>query len=212
MTTEELIRHLASQTPSVNRAAHPTIHFMKWCSICAICLALGIVTIGPREDLVQVGHRFEFVIHTLLVASLTGLAAMSAFILAIPDRERPWVVRLPMLAFAAWLAWIVVALLSADELHVGAGRRCVTNLATVGVPIGVMTFLLLRAATPLRKATFAWLAVLSVAAAADLATRFICRNDDPLHALAWHFAPVLLLGSMGLWIRKLFDWELPRRR
>jgi hypothetical protein len=72
-----------------------------------------------------------------------------------------------------------------------------------------MTYYMMSKAAPLRIGAAGWLAALSAAAAADLATRFICRNDHALHALIWHFAPVLVLGGAGVLLgRALFRWEV----
>jgi hypothetical protein len=72
-------------------------------------------------------------------------------------------------------------------------------------------YYLLKRGAPLRLGTVGWLGALSAATAADLATRFICRNDHPLHALIWHFVPVLVIGCTGFVLgRLLLRWETRR--
>jgi hypothetical protein len=106
------------------------------------------------------------------------------------------------------VAWIVSALITASDPHEGYGWKCLRNIGVLAVPLGALMYCMISRLAPLRTGTAGWLAALSAAAAADLATRFICRNDHALHALVWHFIPVLVLGGAGVAVgRAVFRWE-----
>jgi hypothetical protein len=208
MNTEDLIGRLVRDTQPVKRSSRPGVLFAKWSAIGLFYLAVGVLMIGTRDDLAEMRHESGFVVHTLIVLCVTVLAAIAAFKVSIPDRQQRLLVRSSAIALAAWLAWMVSALLTASEPHVGYGWKCLRNIVVLAVPLGVLTYYMISKAAPLRTGTAGWLAALSAAAAADLATRFICRNDHALHALIWHFIPVLVLGAIGVVLgRVVFRWK-----
>jgi hypothetical protein len=171
-------------------------------------LAAGVLMIGTRDDLAKIWHESAFIVHTLIVLSVTVLAATAAFKVSIPDRQQRSLVMSSAIALAAWLAWMVSALVTASEPHAGYGWKCLRNIVVLAVPLGVLAYYMISRAAPLRTGTAGWLAALSAAAAADLATRLICRHDHALHALIWHFVPVLVLGCTGVVLgRVVFRWE-----
>jgi hypothetical protein len=208
MSTEDLIGRLVRDTGAVKRSSRPGVLFAKWSAIGLLFLAAGILLIGAREDLAKMWHESGFIVHTLIVLSVTVLAATAAFKVSIPDREQRFLVTSSAVALAIWLAWLVGALVTASEPHAGHGLKCLRNIVVLAVPLGVLTCYMISRAAPLRTGTAGWLAALSAAAAADLATRFICRNDHAFHALVWHFIPVLVLGCTGVVLgRIVFRWE-----
>jgi hypothetical protein len=208
MNTEEMISTLVREARPVKRSGRPLVLFSKWSAIGVLYLAVGIMLIGTRSDLVQVWHQSEFLIHTLIVSGVTVLAAVAALVLSIPNRQQRWVVWIPAIALAVWLVWIVGALATVDEPHTGHGWKCLKNIVVLSVPLGMLMYRMLSRAAPLRTSTAGWLAALSASAAGDLATRFICRNDHALHALVWHFVPVLVMGCMGVVLGGiLLRWE-----
>jgi hypothetical protein len=212
MNTEQMIRALASKACPVSRPERPVVLFSRWITVTVLYLATGVMLIGTRGDLAHVWHSFGFLFHTLVVASLTLLAAISAFVLSIPDQKLRWAAWMPAVAVAVWLAWIVGVLVAVGDLGAGAGtgRKCLQNIVALSLPTGLLMYHLLGRAAPLRTSITGWLAALSASAAADLATRFICRHDHASHALVWHFAPVLAISCAGLlWGRVLLKWDSP---
>jgi hypothetical protein len=210
MNTEQMIHALASKAFPVSRPERPVVLFVKWIAVTVLYLATGVMLIGTRGDLAHVWQSFGFLIHTLIVAGLTLLAAMSAFVLSIPDRKQRWAARMPAVAVVVWLAWIVGALVAADNFGAGAGRKCLANIVALSLPTGMLMYHLLSKAAPLRTSITGWLGALSASAAADLATRFICRHDHASHALVWHFAPVLAISCAGILLgRILLKWDSP---
>lgn len=208
MNTDELIGKLVRETRPVHRSSRPIVLFAKWSTIGLLYLAAGILVIGTRDDLASVWRDTAFVVHTLVVLALTVLAATAASAVSIPDRPQRFLAMSSGIAVAAWLAWLIIALVTAGEPHAGHGWKCLRNIVVLGVPLGTLMYYLINRAAPLRAGTAGWLAALSAAAAANLATRFICRNDHALHALIWHFLPVFVFGCIGVVLgRVLFRWD-----
>ena len=207
MSAEELIGRLVRDARPVERSSRPRVLFARWSAIGALYLAAGVFVIGTRDGLEQMWHEPGFILHTLIVLGVTVLAATAAFKASIPDGQQKYLPSYSGLALAAWLAWVVSAVVTASEPHVGYGWKCLRNIVVLSVPPGALMFYMMSRAAPLRTRTAGWLAALSAAAAADLATRFICRNDHALHALLWHFVPTLVLAGGGVALgRIVFRW------
>ena len=212
MSTEQLIGRLVRDARPVKRSARPLVLFAGWSAITLFCLAVGILMFGAREDLESLWHESGFIVHTLIVCSVTVLSAAAAFAVSFPDRQRRFIVGSSTIALAAWLVWIITVLATSSEPYTGHGWRCLRNIAVLSVPLVALTYLLINRAAPLRAGMAGWLGALSAVAAADLATRFVCRNDHALHALIWHFAPVLVLGVAGALLgRVAFRWQAADR-
>ena len=207
MNTDELIGSLVRDMRPVKRSSRPSVLFAQWIAFGLLYLAVGVFLIGTRNDLAQMWREPSFVVHTLIVFSVTVLAAFAAFKVSFPGREKGLLTASSVLALAAWLAWLVTSLLIASEPHAGLGWKCLRNIIVLALPLGLLTYSMMNRGAPLQTSTAGWLAALSAAAAADLATRFICRNDHAFHALTWHFIPVLVLGFTGVLVgRFVFRW------
>lgn len=208
MNTEQLIGTLVRDTLPVTRPSAPINSFVKWSAVGSLYLAAGIFMIGTRDDLATMWHETGFLIHTIIVLALTVLTAMAAFRTSIPERGQDLLVISSTIALVAWLAWLLGAALTASEPHTGLGVKCLRNILALSIPLGMLAYYMMNRGAPLRTGTAGWLAALSATAAADLATRFICRNDHGLHALIWHFIPVVTLGCTGVLLgRVVFRWE-----
>ncbi len=213
MRTEDLIGRLVSDALPVKRSARPLVLFARWSAISVLYLAAGVLVIGAREDLANLWHEAGFLAHTLLVFSVAVLAATAAFTISIPVRQQRVLLGSSAIALAAWLGWIVGALITASEPHAGYGWKCLRNILVLAAPLGAVMYYMISRAAPLRTGMAGWLAALSAAAAADLATRFICRNDHALHALIWHLAPVVVLAGAGVGLGQvMFRWEAVERK
>ena len=212
MSTEDLIGRLVRDAAPVKRSSSPSVLLAKWSAIVLLYIAAGVLIIGTRDDLATIWHESGFIVHTLIVLSVTVLAAMAAFQMSIPDRQQRLLAASSAIALVAWLVWLVSALMSASEPHAGHGLKCLRNIIVLAVPLGVLTYSMIRKAAPLQTGIAGWLAALSAAAAADFATRFVCRNDDALHSLVWHFIPILGLACIGVVLgRAVFRWDADDR-
>lgn len=205
MTTEALIRALATQVRPVRPVGHPLVRFGGWVVVSAAWITAVIVAIGVREDLPTASRAPAFALHFGATLAL-GLAATGvAFAASVPRRHVLAAALTVAGAGASWLALLVVSALSTDDGHVGAGIRCVRNLVAFSVPPGLLLYLMLRRAAPLDRGTVGLIAAVGTAALAHLGTRFVCHNDGALHILAWHSGFVFGMGGVGVLLgRALF--------
>jgi hypothetical protein len=203
MTTEALIRQLARQATPVTPTPHPLVRFRRFFLAAAICVALGVAQLGVRADLASRWRSPLFLVQAILLWGLAALSARAAFLLSVPDRRSRWLAGLPGAALVGWAAFLAGSALWGHPVEAGVGLKCVRNLLLLSAAPGLLLYVLLRSAAPLQTGATGLLAALSVAALADGGTLFLCRRDDVLHVLGWHFLPVLAVSGAGIWLGRL---------
>ncbi len=75
--------------------------------------------------------------------------------------------------------------------------HCVYKTTSVATVPGVVLFLMVRRAAPMRAAWAGLLAILATAAVGVLGANIICPNDRPWHMLLWHVVPLMLFAALG---------------
>jgi hypothetical protein len=166
-------------------------------------MALGVIVIGPRADVVSVMSQPAFLGIAVATIGTSLLSAASALVLGIPGAERTiWQRALALMAGGLWVLALVYLLTTEGAavrrllqwpLHWG----CVIQIAGLSVVPGWALFAMLRRAAPLERAWSGALATLAAVAIAAAATQFICPLDDPAHQLVGHVLPVAALAMLG---------------
>jgi len=164
---------------------------------------LGVAAIGVRGDFAAVSRDLTFLLHVALPVASGVAATIAAFLASVPGQKNRWST-FGIALLASWLLLVGIGALSGPG-HVGAGVKCIRSMVALSVPPGLLLYFMLRRAAPLDRGTTGLLSALGVAALAHAGTRFLCHNDGALHVLAWHCAPLLLLGGVGILVgRALF--------
>jgi hypothetical protein len=213
MRTDELIVELARSAGPVRRLPSPSIRLAQWTAVTVPLMALAVIAIGPRADVVSAMSSPAFLGMALVTISTALLSAATAFVLSIPGAERSvWQRMLPLLAGAAWMGALAYLLtiegaaiprLLEWPVHV----TCLIEIAGLSVIPGWALFAMLRRAAPLQRGWSGALAALAAAAIAAAATQFICSVDDPAHQLVGHVLPVAVLSILGAIVgRRLLNW------
>lgn len=205
MKTEALIRELAARVEPVKPVGHPLSSFGAWTVVAAAWIAVAVTAVGVRTDFAAASRTPAFALGLLLPLALGLGAAAAACVSSIPGRNNRWWALIPAAVVASWLLFVGAGALSADHGHVGAGLRCIRNLAAFSLPPGLLLYLMLRRGAPLERGAVGMLATVGTSALAHVGTRFVCHNDGALHVLVWHCSFVLLLGGIGILLgRALF--------
>jgi hypothetical protein len=211
--TEDLIVQLASGAGAVQPLPRPSVRLARWTAGVIPLIALAVMVIGPRRDVLTAIRQPTFMVLALLTLATALLAAASAFVLSVPGAERAPSYRTTALtAGSVWAFMLVVWLMEGGD----AARRllvlpihwlCVIEIAGLGVIPGWALFGMLRRAAPLRRAWTGALATLAAAALGAAATQVLCPIDDPAHQLVGHLLPVTVLAVAGTIAgRRAFDW------
>ena len=203
MRTEDLIVDLARQSGPWTPLAPVRVRLTRWL---VLAIGLGVVTvavIGARADFADAIQRPTFV--ALAVATLASglLAAQAALVLSVPGAERTPLVRvLATILIAGWAMTFAIQLvaggnawprLAAFPNHWG----CVVRISALSILSGVVLFVMLRRAAPLRPRMCAALAALASTSLAATATYIMCPVDDPAHQLVSHVVPLAAIVLAG---------------
>lgn len=208
MKTENLINALVNHAKPVKRLSSPPVRFLRWLIAVMFCLGAGILLFGLRPDLHSVAFAPSFSFQALFVFGLALLSALSAFLLSVPDKKNLWLDTLPIVTGVALAGTLLWGIFGSDSTHAGLGFTCIRDIVVLGLLPGALLFFMLMQAAPLRLGKVGFFAMLSVGALGAFGTQFICKNDDPLHILLWHYLPVLVLGAVGIMLGNIFlRWE-----
>jgi len=198
METEALIRRLVAEARPVKPVAHPLASFGVWAAVALIWIAAAVTLVGPRTDLAVAARAPEFALNLVLPLAVGLAASMAALFASVPGHHRHQWTLIAAAAVAAWLLLVIGGAVSADHGRLGAGARCIRNLAAFSLPPGLLLYHLLRRAAPLDRGTVGMLATLATSALAQAGTRLVCHNDGALHVLVWHASFVVVLGALGI--------------
>ncbi len=209
MDTAHLIQVLAADAKPVRRLLPPLARAGLWLLLAAAILGLLTVSHGLRPQLAE--RMADPVFATSLIASaLTGvLAAISAFMLSLPDRSRAWF-WLPMPALALWLAnigyqcfagWVS---LPPGAVTVEAASSCVGTFVLTSLPLSLVLFAMLRYAAPLQPFSTIVAGSLAVSAVTSTALSLFHPLDATVMVLGWNLGTaVLFTGLAAVFARRV---------
>jgi hypothetical protein len=203
VNTEELIAELARTARPVAPLANPFARVARWAAAFAVFAAIVVLALGARPTIADDVSRPAFLALASITIATAWLAAAAAVRSSVPGIEGNAAERaLPLAGAAAWAAMLIAMIaaggnaptrIAAFPIHAG----CIVNIAAIGLLPGWTLLTMVRRAAPLnplRSATLAALAGLTLAAAA---VQFICPIDDPAHHLDGHLLPALAFTAIG---------------
>jgi hypothetical protein len=209
VTTDLLIHELSARVRPVRRIDHPVVGLLRWAALSAVCVAGGFIVFGVRPDLGSAVQNPTFLLRAALAILLGGASTLSALLASVPGMDRPWCRAIPALMAALSAAVFITVLLSGNAGVAGLGVTCVERILAFSLVPSALVFRAVRRGAPLAAGWVGTLAAVSALAPGAFAIQFICRHDDPLHILIWHYIPVAIAASVGavLGRRRLTSWD-----
>lgn len=201
-STPDLIRALASNLSPVRRLRPPAVRAALWLTLAAAVLALLAVSQGIRPDLpsrLQDSSFAAMIAGALLTASA---AALSAFMLSLPDRSAWWIA-LPLPPLAFWFSnigyqcltnWVV---LDVSGMSLGETSRCFATLVLASLPLSLALFLMLRHAVVMRPMAVAVTGSLSVAALTSAALFLFHILDASVLVIIWNLGTAMVIVGIS---------------
>ena len=214
--TKDLIGVLVANAAPVRRLRAPWLRAGAWLALAGSIYAVLATGYGLRPDWAgRIADRgFILVIGSSLATGV--LAAMAAFLLAVPDRSRGWVL-LPLPALAVWMSTLTYGCLTQwvnigpDGIRFGEAARCFATVLATGVPLSVALVLMLRHARWFRPVSVTVAGALSVAALAATAVSLFHSVDATIMVILWNFGLAAAFVGAGS-IAGLRAVALPRPR
>lgn len=213
METDRLIERLAESSGPIRPLARPWRRTAIWLAVAIPYVALVVLVMAPRSDLLEKFADTRFVID-LLAAFATGIsAAYAAFATIIPGYDRR-VALLPVLPLSVWLASLGLGCLAAlaQTGSFGPGFKvdlfCFPAIVLVGMIPAVAIAFMLRRGAPLVPCLTAALGGLAAAGLGSFGLRLFHPQDASLMILVWQFGTVVLLTCLaGVFGRQLLNWR-----
>lgn len=198
-TTDELIEQLAITARPVRRLRPPLVRCALWLGFAGLMVLMLGISRGLRPELAERFGDPVFVLR-LLAALITGVsAAVSVFLVALPDRSERWAL-LPVPGLFLWLSTVGYgcltdwAVLDPDGVRLALAMSCLATLVLIGTPLSLGMFVMVRHTGPLRPVTVSLCAALAVAALTAVALTLFHRLDASLLIIIWN------LGTAGLFV------------
>jgi hypothetical protein len=201
-STDELIATLSTGLLPVRRLKPPALRALGWILLATAVIAILVLLRGFRTDIASCLRDPAYLVQ-VAGAWLTGAAAtFAAFEISLPDRKRSWLV-LPLPFVALWLSGFAFGCLG-DWIAIPTGApvmndsvRCLETLIMASLPLGLVLWVMLRQARPLRPGATAWLGALAVAGFADTAHLLIHVVQASSLVLVINLMPVSIILLLG---------------
>jgi hypothetical protein len=213
MDTGRLIRHLTEGSQPAPPLPRPWVRTAGWLALSALYVALVVLAMSPRSDLVEKMTEARFVVEQVATLGTGVAAAIAAFASTIPGHSRTTLL-LPVMPLAVWLgslgqgcihSWIRYG---ADGLSLRSDWVCFPTIALIGAVPAIAMALMLRRGAPLTPHLTAALGGLAAAGLGNFGLRFFHPEDASLMVLVWQFGTVFVLSALAGWSgRYLLSWR-----
>lgn len=202
MQTEDLISQLSSGLQPVRRVPSPWRLAFGWLGLALLVVGGAVAFFGLRQDWYARAHIAYEVEQWVASVAAGVLGALAAAMLAQPDRSWRWV----LLPVPALLAWMLALLLGVDadlarqaqaHAHASDGLPCVSLILTLGLPLLLVQFWVLRHAGPTRPLPVQVTGALASAALCSAGVSLIHPLDAAQMVLFWHGLALGLMVLLG---------------
>ncbi len=213
MNTDQLVITLGSSVTPVRRGLIPRRIMWGVTAGGAVTLAMVVLQLGFRPDLVIAMHSFAFWMKWTYTLSLAVIAILATAHLARPEAQRPrwlWLLAVPIVALAALAAGELIRTPTSGwaELWMGLSWRiCSTRVATLSLPIFAGLVVAFRRLAPTRLRLTG--AVVGLAAGAFGATLYClhCPEVSAVFVLTWYTLGIAVAAAIGALLGpKLLRW------
>lgn len=200
--TEKLIARLTEVVEPVRPLPGPWISTAAWLLVAIPYVALVVLVVSPRADLISKASEWRYVVEQLAALATGITAAAAAFAAVIPGYDRR-VLLLPVLPLAIWLGslgdgcihdWLAFG---RDGLSLRPDWVCFPAIVLVGAVPAIAMAVMLRRGAPLAPHMTAALGGLAAAGLGDFGLRLFHPQDASLMVLIWQVGSVLVLTAMA---------------
>lgn len=201
-TTDELIDSLAASVKPVRRLPPPWVRCAAWLGFAAVIVTMLGISHGARPDLLERLQDPLFSVRIGAAAATGVLAALSAFLLSLPDRSDRWIL-LPLPGLALWFSTIGYGCLTdwvslgPTGVHLGEAANCFATLVLTGTPLLLALLLMVRRSGPLRPTAVTFCGTLAVAAITAVALSLFHALDATVLILLWNVGLAVLFVAFG---------------
>jgi hypothetical protein len=167
------------------------------CLFMIVAMALNILPNHFRADIRDKLHDTRFLLQLSLLFLMGSLSAIAAYTASIPGREIKYPVRILYFSIVLSLILFTIPLFSLETLSLHLGFPCLKDVFLFGLAPALIVFLIIRSLAPLNRVRIAILCSLTAFAYGSIGSQLTCSNENALHILVWHFAPIMIFSLIG---------------
>jgi hypothetical protein len=213
METDRLITHLVECADPVKPLPFPWTRAMAWLVLSAPYIALVVLVVSPRTDLIAKLADWRFLLEQMAALATAVTAATAAFATVIPGYSRSAIL-FPALPLAIWLGSLSLGSIQTWLRYGAAGLTpelewiCFPAIALAGSVPAIALAVMLRRGVPLMPCVTTGLGGLAAAGLGDFGLRLFHQQDASLMVLVWQVGSVAILtGIAACSGRYILNWE-----
>ncbi len=203
---EELIINLTQDVATVKPAPHPFMLSLVWVVGAAVYLAGTLMMFDTRHDLLLKLHDPWFVAEIAALIGITITTSLSAGLLSYPDLyQMRRIVFAPVVTFALFLL-VMSCAFSADNppsplpIHSFSCTLCIAFFALLPA---AWTLYVMRKYASTHHRWAGSIALLYAFSVGAMWMRLHEQTDSIVHAIEWHYLPMIGFCIIGMWLGKV---------
>ena len=206
--SDELITELSGKLKPVKALQHPFLTTLKWAAGATLYLAMLIAYATIRQDFGAKLSSPLFSLEIFLLCAMVLTSGLSVAVLSFPDvYQKRWAMYAPLatlVLFCAVLAleWLEDMPPSLMPNH--SGLECLVSIVCYSLAPACFIFYRLRKMANTHGALAGFVAILGAYSIGCLALRVSENTNSIRHLVEWHYVPMLLFSTLGLWLGKKF--------
>ncbi|MCB9030118.1 MAG: DUF1109 family protein [Deltaproteobacteria bacterium] len=208
MSTNDLIDKLCDDAKPVKEICCPFQRAFGWFFFALLCVSVGTAVSGIDLTGWQKDPLW-FAIETAMLVLIALLSACGAFLLSIPCRGKSILTKIiPVIPLLLWALLLIIQMSLEPKQPISAlashGAGCVTGLLVLAIIPGIVLFIMIHRAAPVKLGWTGLLGLVAALAVASSGLQFLCPLRSAAHLMMWHLLPIVIIGSLGIWLGKRF--------
>ena len=207
---EKHIASLVADAGQLPSAPSPQLLWLKWMGVAVAYIALSLLVLGVRPDLLAELHSGLFVAEIVMLIAVVATTALSATLLAYPDMyQHRRLVLAPIAMFVLFIGVIVLAW-QADNppapppVH---SFECSLTIAVLALLPAAWMFYSMRKLASTHRRSAGMVVMLAAFSIGAITLRLSEQTNSILHVIEWHYVPMIGVALLGVWLGKmLLKW------
>ena len=207
---EKHIASLVQDAEQLQPAAQPLTLWLKWMGVSVAYIALALLFLGVRPDVLTQLHSGFFLAEIGLLIGIVASTAFSATLLAYPDMyQRSRLVLAPLGMFVVFVGVILFAW-QADNppapppIH---SIECSLTIAILALLPAAWMFYGMRQLASTHRRAAGMVVMLSAFSIGAITLRLSEQTHSIMHVIEWHYLPMIAVALLGVWLGKaLLKW------
>ncbi len=212
-TNNDLIARLSNDLKPVKPLAHPYIRAGKYLGLSIAYIALAILFLGFRPDILQMLSKLYFIFEIILMFAMGVTAYLCSSLLCIPDAlSKKYVLKIPFIFTGIFTIWALIqgasqVIFAKSHVHELFWYSCINDAFFIGfIPAIFIGFLTIRTSTT-RPYLLMITNTIAITGLGYIGLAFTCSHTNIIHGCLYHILPFVLTGLViGMFSRRIYRW------